>query len=600
MLIQPDTYIRLIKNCPLDNRYEHTIYFPSLYAQELHFKNLPAITLEKQSYQRYANGVLTIQSKIENLYNCNYLMFRNQSFENKWFYAFITKIEYVNNVTCRLYYELDIMQTWFFDYTLEDCFVEREHSKTDIIGENLIHEDVYFGPYTYGEQITPRSDDGLTMKDLSVVIMYNPSLLSEISNIIADADEFRYKGNFYGGVYNGVNFLVFPSKATSIENLNKIISSIDFTSFGGFLSAFMIPTMFLPFKKSEYNEYNNHIFFDLPRNTTFDGYTPKNNKLFTYPYTCANLTANRSGGNDFAFEYFLADESKDELVGSVATFMATGNLCANPASMAYPLYYKNVFFYTEGGVTIPSYPMCTWGSDGMTEWVNNHLLKTLATVGVTSALGGVSPATALGGEILGPSVDGYSAIDVGSAVGPVMSSVGPTQSFASNYTPNINWLKNGITTLNSGIKQGLNTHMGILGAIGMARSEFDPGNVHGNVDGDVLMGTEAGREIVARVKHITKHYAKIVDDYFSRFGYATMQIKKPNRNVRPFWTYVKTKGCNITSGYENENGDRTGGLPSSDLSNICAIYDRGITFWQPYAVIGDYTQDNSASGGAVG
>lgn len=573
MLIQPDTYIRLIRNCPLDNRYEHTIYFNSLAEQEAYFKALNGVNFTRNSYQRYSLGVLTVQDRMESLYNCNYLMFRNASFENKWFYAFVTRIEYVNNVSCRVYYELDIMQTWFFDYTLGDCFVEREHSVTDVVGENRVHEDIYFGPYVYGEQITPKSDSGLSMQDLSVVIMYNPALL-DIATGALDS-EFLYERNYYGGVYQGVNFVAIPAMEETIEDIHNFIKSIDFTTFGGFLSAFIMPTMFLPFNRSAYNEYNNHVFFNLDRNIDFEGYAPKNNKLFTYPYTCANLTANRNAGNDFAFEFFVADETKNELVGSTATFMATGNLSANPGCMAYPLYYKNIFYYTEGGVTIPSYPLCTWGADGVTEWMNNNMFKSLATVGVIAAMGSVSPATALSGTMGGTPVPGQLALGAGATAGALNPGTNP-------LIPPIN-LSGVYNTFSEALSAGLNTPAGALGAIGMARSEFDPGNVHGSVDGDVLVGTIGGREITARVKHITKHYAKIVDDYFSRFGYATMQVKKPNRNSRKYWNYVKTRGCSIS-----------GSIPADDMSKIGSIYDRGITFWNKESTIGDYlSQDNS-------
>lgn len=579
MLIQPDTYIRLIRDCPLDNRYEHTVYFKDLAEQEAYFKSFSGAMFTKNSYQRYSAGVLTVQAKIENIYNCNYLMFRNEAFENKWFYAFVTRIEYVNNVTCRVYYDLDVMQTWFFDYELGDCFVEREHSVTDLIGENLVHEDIYFGPYMYGRTSKPVHENGFTMQQLSIVIMYNPALL-DLTSLVLESEMF-YERNYYGGVYQGVNFFALPASEETVELLHTFITAIDFTTFGGFLSAFIMPTIFLPPERSKYNEYNASVYFELPRNTDFDGYVPKNKKLFTYPYTCANLTANRNAGNDFAFEYFEAVNG--EPVGNTAAFIATGNLSANPSCMAYPILYKNVGLYTEGGVTIPSFPICTWGADGVTEWINNNLFKSLATVGTMAAIGSVSPAVALGGATASSAIPGQLALGgapIAGALGgaPVAGLLNP----GTNPFPKINF-GNMFDTFSETLNSALNTPSGTLTAVGMARSEFDPGSVHGNVDGDVLMGIPSAREFTARVKHITAHYAKIVDDYFSRFGYATMLIKQPNRNGRKHWNYVKTRGCSIK-----------GHIPADDISKIGSIYDRGITFWNKKSTVGDYlTQDNS-------
>jgi hypothetical protein len=102
MYIAPNSTIILLHNCPLDKTYDHTLTFTSALAQQNYFKSLAKYTFNDQSYTRYQRGVLTIQKKAEDLYDCNYLMFQNTSFGNKWFYAFVTAIDYVNNVTSRV------------------------------------------------------------------------------------------------------------------------------------------------------------------------------------------------------------------------------------------------------------------------------------------------------------------------------------------------------------------------------------------------------------------------------------------------------------------------------------------------------------------
>ena len=76
--------------------------------------------------------------------------------------------------------------------------------------------------------------------------------------------------------------------------------------------------------------------------------------------------------------------------------------------------------------------------------------------------------------------------------------------------------------------------------------------------------------------------AKMIDDYFTRFGYAIKKTQIPNRNARPHWTYVKTIGCVIE-----------GSCPADVEATICSIYDNGITFWNNPDEIGDYSLDNS-------
>ena len=550
MYIEPNTIVRILKNCPLDTTYDHTLYFASTTDQENYFKGLTKYTLTNQTYQRVERGYMRVAIKAEDLYDCNYLMFQNTSFGTKWFYAFIKSVEYVNNITSQIEFEIDVMQTWLRDYTLGECFVEREHSVTDNVGDNLVKEDVYFGQYVY-ENSKTFSSNGLSLEDLSVVIMYNPAKFDPI-NLVTGIDNYRYNENLYSGVYQGVRFIAIPATRGNAEIIEPLITSTDFLSHGGFLSAFLMPTMFLPNKTvslSDGIEYNKMVSLYVNRPTSFDGYTPKNNKLFTYPYTCAYLTSMRGRGNEFPFEYF-AEEGK-------ALFYAEGNLCANPSVMAYPFGYKGVSQYLEGAVSIDSYPICTWGADGVTEWINNNLFKSMATAGALVGIGlGVPPATAVG---MGGLVSHAPAIAGG--VGGVGSTVG---------------------AISGALHSAMNTPAGTLMAVGRARSECDPGTVHGGVNGDILVGNINGRHIHAMVERITRQYAEIVDEYFSRFGYATNRVKVPNISFREHWNYVKTGGCTIV-----------GSIPCDDARKICDIYDRGITFWKNGANVGKYSLDNS-------
>ena len=80
---------------------------------------------------------------------------------------------------------------------------------------------------------------------------------------------------------------------------------------------------------------------------------------------------------------------------------------------------------------------------------------------------------------------------------------------------------------------------------------------------------------------ISPQHAKIIDSYFTRFGYATKITKVPNRNVRTHFCYTKTVGCEIK-----------GKIPQSEREVICNVYDHGITFWKYAADIGNYDVDN--------
>lgn len=149
MVIAPNTDIILLRNVPLDNTYTDTIYFSNATEQFNHFYNTSTYAKKvfgNNTYQRVNSGVMRIEVSADEIYNYNYLMFRNTNYGSKWFYAFITGVEYVNNAVAEVRYEIDVMQTYFFDYELEQCYVDRETSATDEIGDNLLEESIDPGP----------------------------------------------------------------------------------------------------------------------------------------------------------------------------------------------------------------------------------------------------------------------------------------------------------------------------------------------------------------------------------------------------------------------------------------------------------------------
>ena len=150
MQIQPNSVIKLCSGVPIDSSYKDTIYFTSKSEQKSYFESKVSKTMDKASFQRIngQQGVVRMSANAETIYDCNYMMFQNTNYGSKWFYAFITNIEYINDKVSNIYFSIDVMQTWFlFDCTLKECFVEREHSKTDNIGDNLVPENLEYGDY---------------------------------------------------------------------------------------------------------------------------------------------------------------------------------------------------------------------------------------------------------------------------------------------------------------------------------------------------------------------------------------------------------------------------------------------------------------------
>ena len=81
---------------------------------------------------------------------------------------------------------------------------------------------------------------------------------------------------------------------------------------------------------------------------------------------------------------------------------------------------------------------------------------------------------------------------------------------------------------------------------------------------------------------ITEEYAKIIDKYFSMYGYKVNDVKTPNITGRTNWNYVKTIGCNIV-----------GDVPQDDMQKIKDIFNNGVTLWHNPNTFLDYSQSNN-------
>lgn len=124
MVIAPNSNITLLK-VPLELSNKNQLTFESKQAQFNYFNSLTKIELENATYQR-KEGVIRFPELIDNLYEYNYVMYQNESYSDKWFYAFITNMRYLNDNVTEISITTDVFQTWQFDLEFKQSFVERE------------------------------------------------------------------------------------------------------------------------------------------------------------------------------------------------------------------------------------------------------------------------------------------------------------------------------------------------------------------------------------------------------------------------------------------------------------------------------------------
>lgn len=499
--VAPNTVIRLLDDVPLDNTYEHTVYFSSPTQRDNYWITKTRHLLQRQSYQRVNSNTMRVNIKADDLYTCNYLMFQNTAFGNKWFYAFITRVDYVNNVTSEVEYEMDVMQTWMFDYTLDTCFVEREHSKTDAVGDNLVPESVIQSDY----------EDFIEGQGLNGVTKIQ---------VCASFDE-NYEatgGLVYNGLYSGINYTRFDNTTNGISALKTFLLNVG-TKADGIVAIGLVPE-----EATTGDESSPHLKSvsitkrkDIKR---ADGTAVHNNKLYTYPYNYLHVYATTGESNDYKYEYF-----NNELDDN-CTFTVEFDNTPQPSAQAVPRNYQGVNKNLQERVNLGSFPQLPYTTDAYRAWLAQNQDRMVA-------------------QLINSGFNSFASLSKGNAMGATSTlSTIVGQMFESNH------------------------------------AKKQPDKVKGS-SSNTILASHSEMNIYFYNRRIKPQFATIIDDFFDKFGYRCMQLKVPNTNARPYWTYTKTVSCTIT-----------GSVPANDMNKICKIYDNGITFWNGAEHVGNYTLDN--------
>ena len=553
--IEPNTTVKFLSGVPFDPDYENTMYFANAAAQETYMNSKAFMTINKNSYQRKSRGVMKVGyivdtsnggSMIRLLYNANYMMFKNTNFENKWFYAFVTNVEYVNNNTVEVSYTLDIVQSWLFAFRFNQCLIEREHTATDVIGEHTLPENLEHGPYR--EDIPTFSIGNQTYN--SGIFQYTPAVCLVTT---FDSQGAYSPGDILGGrndmgdTYSGLHFNYWELTTANVALINQTLQAITNSAKEyGVVALFMCPAEFASAAIT-----GGHVspkYLDFSININLDGYVPRNKKLFVYPYNFLYVDNNQGNAAEYKWEEFSS--------ASNARLSIWGNISTNPGLVCSPFSYKGVAGDNEEEkISLTGFPMCAWSNDAFKAWVAQNAATLAGSVFSAAA----SWATMLANPIAG----GIS--EIGRI--PQLASYQPIQSFGRGFASN--WDASPIQTAGT-----IGGTMAILGQVFDHKRQ--PPHSHGDSNGN-LQFQNGYLTFSFRRKFIKAEYAKIIDNFFDMYGYATHRVGTPNLNARPCYSYVKTVGASID-----------GELPATDCEALQRIFNKGIRFWKTSATFGSF------------
>lgn len=528
-MIIPNTNIKLLQ-CPIEIDNENQLNFANKESQYNYFNSLPKIESDNYSYVRQ-NSVLYYEGVIDNLINYNYCMYQNESYSDKWFYAFITRMEYENDNTTRIYLDLDVYQTFMFDFQFKASFIEREHVENDSIGLHTYPENVESGEVIINSvYVDPNLNDFLsdTCYVIGTTIVPNASL-----------DNFEYSGGgVYNGLYSGVKYYKFDYLAK--DNINNFLKKYAEAGRVDAITGLFIAPQFLcdseSYSPTPIKESNNAVSYNLTfnKNQDIDGYTPKNNKLYCYPFNYC--IANNMGGssNIIRYEDFLTDS---------CTFRVDGVLCPGCSIRLIPLNYKGININNLEVLTLGKYPICNYSVDMYTNWLTQNSVN-------------------IGGQMVSS------------------DELALSQSSTNGLINTLSSLISG--DIVGGLQGGLNTSYQIANnMIQQKQHSLIPPSLRGNENaGDVIASTS---NLNFKFFHmsIKKEYAQKIDNYFSMYGYLVNDLHIPNLNSRPNWNFIKTIGCNLV-----------GNIPNIYLEELKSIFNNGVTIWHNPSTFLDYSQNN--------
>ena len=646
MTIAPTGVVELFKNVSLDPTYSKTFFFKNETEQNTYFtttiSSQRVLTNSNVTYQREKRDAIRLQLSdnihlpltnyvnIKDVYNCNYMRFRNTDsttspFTNKWYYAFILDIEYVNPVTIEVTYQIDVMQTWLpsytevvnnqtvkydNDYELGSCLVLRNHTSSDDIGDNIESES--FGDdestfanndqYTvdiYDSETDPQTGITTYKNDWYIVILVKNDVFvemaDEISSILTGNGKSLVQGRtMYSGVYNGLGIICVEVNYKLMDIMNLHTTFTQFFTLNGIVAMYVCPAFFAPtegypvkelgetteeweerkkayFNKWKYNQISTTILKNMNVEisesngitppASFGNYTPINNKMHTYPYSYLYASDNRGNYHFYRYEFFANGK---------AYFYGEGCFTSQPEMMIYPRNYKNKVNNYEEKMVIDSFPMCAWQSADLVDWLAK---AGMMLVGASNA--SVDPIITTTTNTKKTTNTYEKGLD-----GQKITDSKRTTSTGKEYT----WHKvedrggyqrdTATRTINTVTKNKVEKD-GISRDINIPIPHISHNSL---ANTDIMLGTIYNQTFSIHQMQILPEFAYKIDDYFSRFGYAINDVTIPNINARPKFTYIQTSGCCMT----------TNNIPASVEAEICEIYDNGITFWKDKTEVDKY------------
>ncbi len=587
------TNLDLLKNVDFDNSYEHVIDFETKEKQETFFDSKIETSFDNFSIIR-ENEEIKIEAKINDIMGINYCRYENTiNNVTKTFYAFIVRKEYVNPVTTKLFLEVDVYQTYMFDYTIKQSFVTREHQdRFDTTGKMLFNrepENVEIGT----EYDITNKEKILDIENGDSNLIWVEIIASEplsVGTYSSDPDTWKNRCSTANelNVRLGVYVYLFPYKTDisksfytidatgSIVNLNTIGLENIISKSTAVLSKRILH--YCPIKYT-LESYNNGILIKFPSGYQ-QGVTPTVDTTDMRVVVGSNtnfggINLEDIGGN-YLNLYRITNENVNDTLKktftpfevSVSTLSINNfkNINLEPKLKTFPFEFNQVSDNQSSALKILNENI-----------VSEMSLKYRQAIGIQSK-----------SKIF---VENYNG-DNGKFFNTINNTISELPLLNDAY---ISYMASNKASATSGV--ALNVGLGVAtlglglmtGGIGLIAGAGATMSIGQKIAGDMIkkqdlkdtpdtirqVGNNAEFDIIDKnfvvefsKMSIKSQFKNKIFEYLFNFGYLTNGFKIPNLKSRYYFNYIKTLGMNIKANLDN-----------NIIQKLKSIYENGVTVW---------------------
>lgn len=543
-MFTPTTNLRLLST-PLESDYRNTLWFPNVAAQTNYFLGKTVKAYENFNYIKKDNTI-TVPEEIDNLYNCNYIMYQNTNFGNKWFYAFIDRMAWASNSSTRLYVSTDAIQTWFFDITYYQSYVDRCHSDTDVAGDNIIPEDfsgiANGGYYQVGTQ------------DLK------PNMLAIFSTTYTDGTPIGSEK--INGIFSGAGYLTSPINISGgVATVNTWLNTMVRQGLANAVSRIQQ----YPTNHDTVVTYAKHpTHLDCVGSSGLTTYIPTNKKLLSGAFISAYVSLY---GQEIEFnpEYIAGAQisvqiAVDQTTGTVGAIVRNYGSAQNSTMTVTAVIPESTWAYNQ------------YKNDYNLHSASNAIYRRRAGLdrGVNTANSVIGVAGALA-DVTG------AVVDMVTPSGIIKDALNPTTTGISRLA---GAAQNAVSSAGNAY-----TYLGGIDEITQdltAISEnYNAPAVGGVAQSNIFLAAQM-TALSYGFKVPPLDIVKRIDKFLTVYGYKQSTYRTINTHARSSWTYIKTNGLNAS-----------GNFPDDDMNTIKRAFDKGIFFWSYTASFGNFDQSNN-------